>query len=150
MARILIPLPRRDSDPSEVAVSWRTLHDDGHQVIFATPDGQPAAADALMVSGAGLDPWGWLPGLNRLRLVGLLLRANADARKAYAALLQDAAFRAPLRWDALSATAFDGLLLPGGHRARGAAAVAGPGRPRHRHRHRHPRRPVARRSPAFP
>jgi putative intracellular protease/amidase len=72
-----------------------------------------------MVSGAGLDPWGWLPGLNRLRLVGLLLRANADARKAYAALLQDAAFRAPLRWDALSATAFDGLLLPGGHRARG-------------------------------
>ena len=119
MARILIPLPRRDSDPSEVAVSWRTLHDDGHQVIFATPVGQPAAADALMVSGAGLDPWGWLPGLNRLRVVGLLLRANADARKAYAALLQDAAFRAPLRWDALSATAFDGLLLPGGHRARG-------------------------------
>ncbi|MEO8998709.1 MAG: type 1 glutamine amidotransferase domain-containing protein [Rhodanobacter sp.] len=119
MARILIPLPRSDFDPSEVAVSWRTLHDDGHQVIFATPDGQAASADELMVSGVGLDPWGWLPGLKRLRLVGLLLRANADARSAYAALLQDPAFHAPLRWDAPDAAAFDGLLLPGGHRARG-------------------------------
>jgi putative intracellular protease/amidase len=67
----------------------------------------------------GLDPWGWLPGLNRLRLIGLLLRANADARKAHAAMLEDAGFRAPLRWNALDASAFDGLLLPGGHRARG-------------------------------
>ena len=119
MARILIPLPHRDFDPSEVAVSWHTLRADGHAVIFATPDGQAASADELMLSGVGLDPWGWLPGLNRLRVVGLLLRANADARKAYAAMLQDAAFRAPLRWDALDASAFDGLLLPGGHRARG-------------------------------
>ena len=119
MARILIPLPRRDFDPSEVAVSWQTLHADGHQVIFATSDGQAAQADELMLSGIGLDPWGWLPGVNRLRLVGLLLRANRDARDAYAAMLQDAAFRAPLRWDALDVTAFDGLLLPGGHRARG-------------------------------
>lgn len=119
MARILIPLPHRDFDPSEVAVSWRTLHADGHAVVFATPDGQPASADELMLNGIGLDPWGWLPGLNRLRLVGLLLRANADARKDYAAMLQDAAFHAPLRWEALDASAFDGLLLPGGHRARG-------------------------------
>lgn len=119
MARILIPLPRRDYDPSEVAVSWQTLHANGHEVIFATPDGHAASADELMLSGVGLDPWGWLPGLNRLRLVGLLLRANADARKAHAALLQDAAFRAPLRWEALHASAFDGLLLPGGHRAQG-------------------------------
>lgn len=119
MARILIPLPHRDFDPSEVAVSWHTLHADGHAVIFATPDAQPASADELMLSGMGLDPWGWLPGLNRLRLVGLLLRANADARKAHAAMLQDVAFRAPLHWEALDASAFDGLLLPGGHRARG-------------------------------
>ncbi len=78
-----------------------------------------AEADELMLSGIGLDPWGWLPGLKRLRAVGLLLRANADARRAHTALLQDAAFRSPRRWDALDAAAFDGLLLPGGHRARG-------------------------------
>ncbi len=119
MARVLIPLPRRDFDPSEVAVSWRTLHRDGHDVVFATPDGTTAQADELMLTGIGLDPWGWLPGLKRLRLIGLLLRANRAARDAHAAMLHDAAFRAPLRWDALDAAAFDGLLLPGGHRARG-------------------------------
>jgi hypothetical protein len=69
MARILIPLPRRDFDPSEVAVSWRILHNDGHRVIFATPDERVASADELMVSGMGLDPWGWIPGLRRLRLM---------------------------------------------------------------------------------
>ena len=46
MADIPIPLPRRDFDPSEVTMSWRTLHIDGHQVIFATPDGQAASANA--------------------------------------------------------------------------------------------------------
>ncbi len=119
MARILIPLPRRDADSTEVAVSWRVLHEAGHEVIFATPDGLPAITDELMLSGIGLDPWGWLPGLKRLRLVGLLLRANADARRDHAAMQEDQGFRHPLRWDALDTGKFDGLLLPGGHRARG-------------------------------
>jgi hypothetical protein len=51
--------------------------------------------------------------------VGLLLRAHRDARDAYAALEQDPAFLAPMRWDEVDVAAFDGLLLPGGHRARG-------------------------------
>jgi len=119
MSQILVPLPRSDFDPTEVAVSWQRLHRDGHQVIFATPNGQPARADELMLSGVGLDLWGWLPGINRLRLVGLLLRAHRDARAACASMLQDPAFQVPLRWEALDATAFDGVLLPGGHRARG-------------------------------
>lgn len=119
MARVLIPLPCRDFDPSEVAVSWRILHDAGHEPVFATPDGSMAQADSLMLDGIGLDPWGWLPGLRRLRVIGLLLRANADARKAHATMLRDAAFRQPLRWDALDPATFDALLLPGGHRARG-------------------------------
>ena len=119
MARILIPLPRRDFDPSEVAVSWRTLHAQGHTVVFATPDGEPARADELMLTGIGLDPWGWLPGLRRVRLLGLLLRANRDARDAHAAMLRHPAFNAPQRWDALAVSDFDALLLPGGHRARG-------------------------------
>jgi len=119
MARVLIPLPSRDSDPSEVAVSWQMLRRDGHDVVFATPDGQHAQADELMLSGIGLDPWGWLPGLRRLRVVGLILRANGDARKAYAAMQDDIAFRSPQRWSELDVNDFDGLLLPGGHRARG-------------------------------
>ena len=119
MAKILIPLPSRDFDPSEVAVSWQILRNAGHELVFATPDGQRAQADELMLSGIGFDPWGWLPGLRRLRLVGLILRANADARKAYAAMQSDEAFRSPRRWSELDASHYDALLLPGGHRARG-------------------------------
>ncbi|MDE2064462.1 MAG: DJ-1/PfpI family protein [Bradyrhizobium sp.] len=119
MARVLIPLPARDFDPSEAAVSWQVLSNAGHTVTFATPDGRPAAADDMMLSGEGLDPWGAIPLLRKLPLIGLLMRANRDARNAYAAMLADRNYAAPLRWDAVDAPAFDGLLLPGGHRARG-------------------------------
>ncbi|WP_445144912.1 DJ-1/PfpI family protein [Dyella sp. Tek66A03] len=119
MAHILIPLPHQDFDPSEVAVPWRVLTRAGHQVIFATPDGTPASADPIMISGEGLDLWGWIPGLRKLILFGRLLRANAVARRDYAALLKDQAFNAPQRWDDIEAARFDGLLLPGGHCARG-------------------------------
>ena len=53
-----------------------------------------------MVTGRGLDPWGAVPGLRRLTVVGRVLRADAGARRAYAALLEDAAFRSPLHWGA--------------------------------------------------
>jgi putative intracellular protease/amidase len=119
MARVLIPLPARDFDPSEAAVSWRVLAKSGHAVSFATPDGRPAVADDMMLTGRGLDPWGRIPLLRNLPLVGLLMRANRDAREAYAEMIADPNYLAPQRWDAIDASAFDALLLPGGHRARG-------------------------------
>jgi len=119
MATVLFPIPRRDFDPTEVAVSWQVLTALGHRVSFATPDGTPGAADEVMLDGIGLDPWGLIPGLRRLRLIGLMLRANSDARRAYAEMIRDEAFRHPLRWDQLTASDFDALLLAGGHRARG-------------------------------
>lgn len=119
MARVLLPLPARDFDPSEAAVGWRVLVDAGHEVRFATPDGRPAVADEIMLTGRGLDLWGAIPLLRNWPLVGLLLRANRDARNAYAAMIADPGFLAPLRWDGVDPSAFDALLLPGGHRARG-------------------------------
>jgi putative intracellular protease/amidase len=119
MARILVPLPALDFDPSEAAVSWQVLVNTGHAVRFATPDGRPAACDDMMLTGRGLDPWGQIPLLRNLPLVGLLMRANRDARQAYAGMIADPDYAAPLRWDAVDPTAFDALLLPGGHRARG-------------------------------
>jgi putative intracellular protease/amidase len=119
MARVLFLLPARDFDPSEAAVSWRVLVNAGHAVSFATPDGRPAAADEMMLTGRGLDPWGTIPLLRNLPLVGLLMRANRDARQAYAEMTADPNYAAPLRWDEIDAAAFDALLLPGGHRARG-------------------------------
>ena len=119
MARVLFLLPARDFDPSEAAVSWRVLVNAGHVVSFATPDGRPAAADEMMLTGRGLDPWGTIPLLRNLPLVGLLMRANRDARQAYAEMIANLSYAAPQRWDAIDAAAFDALLLPGGHRARG-------------------------------
>ena len=119
MAHVLIPLPSQDSDPTEVAISWQVLSQLGHRVSFATPDGQPAQCDPIMIHGRGLDPWGFLPGLNWLRVFGLLLRANRTARLAYEALLHDPAFVKPGTWAAAAVDQFDALLLPGGHRARG-------------------------------
>lgn len=116
--KIIIPIPSRDFDPTEVAVSWQILHNAGHRVQFATPDGQPGRADPLMLSGEGLDAWGFIPLLRKLRLIGLLLRAHKPARRAYAAMLRDADFCRPLRYEQLRVDDFDAMLLPGGHAPR--------------------------------
>jgi putative intracellular protease/amidase len=119
LAKVLIPIPSMDFDPTEVAVSWSVLRRLGHSVAFATPDGRPGRADDMMLTGEGLDLWGFLPGLKRFTAVGRLMRANADARRDYAAMVEDQAFKAPLSWRQVRREDFDGLLLPGGHRARG-------------------------------
>ena len=72
-----------------------------------------------MVTGRGLDPWGALPGVRRLTVVGRVLRADGNARRAYATLLADRAFASPLHWGAARRSSYDALVLPGGHRARG-------------------------------
>jgi hypothetical protein len=68
-----------------------------------------------MLTGEGLDPWGFIPGLKKICLIGLTLRAESGARKAYQQLLQDPNFQHPLRYDQLKVADFDGLILPGGH-----------------------------------
>lgn len=113
--KVLCPLPNRDFDPTEAAVSWKILSEAGHSITFATPDGQRAHADPLMLSGEGLDLWGFVPLLKKIRLIGLALRAAAPARQAYAELEQDPHFRSPLRYDQIGPSGFDALLLPGGH-----------------------------------
>ena len=119
MVTVLMPLPAADFDPTEAAVTWQVLAAAGHHVVFATPSGQRSRADDLMLTGQGLDPWGFVPGLRRLTAVGRVLRADGGARTAYAALLEDAAFAAPLHWGAARRSAYDALVLPGGHRAQG-------------------------------
>jgi putative intracellular protease/amidase len=119
MATVLIPIPDRDFDPTEVAVSWQVLTRQGHAVVFATESGRPGAADDIMVSGRGLDLWSKIPGLSGLVGVGRILRANREARSAYAQMLDSAAFQNPIAWTDAGLDDVDALLLPGGHRARG-------------------------------
>ena len=67
MATVLIPIPSKDFDPTEVAVSWKVMKRLGHSVVFATPAGREGSADDIMLTGGGLDLWGFLPGLRRLK-----------------------------------------------------------------------------------
>ena len=112
---IIMPLPSHDFDPTEAALTWKILRDAGHRIDFATPDGKRAYADPMMISGQGLDPWAWVPGLNRLRLMGLLLRADRFGRQAYQELEMDSQFLCPKRYDALRVSDYDALVLSGGH-----------------------------------
>jgi putative intracellular protease/amidase len=119
MGTVLIPIPDRDFDPTEVAVSWHVLKANGHQVVFATESGAPGVADDIMVTGRGLDFWSALPVLGAITVVGRMLRANKDARRAYQDMLQSQEYQHPSSWTETTLDGIDGLLLPGGHRARG-------------------------------
>jgi putative intracellular protease/amidase len=98
--RILIPLPDRDFDTTEVSVPWRLLTDRGHEVVFATQHGGEAPqCDPRLLSGV---------------LFGKL-GAEPEPIAFYRQLTEDPGFRSPASWGLLDPAEFDGLLLPGGH-----------------------------------
>src|SRR5690606_35307428 len=101
--RILFPLPTRGFDPTESAVPWKALIDAGHEVVFATPDGRPSAADPRILSGRGFGPFRpWL-------------RAVPHARELYAWMEVSDAFQRPVPYANLDADDYDGVVLTGGH-----------------------------------
>jgi putative intracellular protease/amidase len=75
-----------------------------------------------MVTGRGLDPWGFVPGLSSVVGVGRILRADARGRAAYGELMDAGEFQHPHSWGAIDLDRTDGVLLPGGHRSRGMRA----------------------------
>jgi protease I len=101
--KILIPLPSYGFDPTEVAIPWKVLSEAGFDVVFATPDGNQALADRLMLSGE------WLGILKPI------LRARKDAILAYHEMETASAFNNPASYIAVQSANFDALLLPGGH-----------------------------------
>jgi putative intracellular protease/amidase len=119
MGTVLIPVPDRDFDPTEVAISWHVLTANGHRVVFATQSGTPGVADDIMVTGRGLDVWSAFPVLRAITIVGRMLRANKDARRAYQNMLCSVEYQHPALWTETTLDGIDALLLPGGHRARG-------------------------------
>ncbi|HEY3742422.1 MAG TPA: type 1 glutamine amidotransferase domain-containing protein [Bryobacteraceae bacterium] len=119
MKRVLMPLPECDFDPTEAAVSWRILSQADIDVVFATPRGDPSEGDPLMLTGEGLDLWSRVSALKFAKLFGLILRANANARRDYSEMIRTDRYRHPLDYNGIDPAQFDGLLLPGGHCARG-------------------------------
>jgi len=98
--RVLMPLPDRDFDVTEVAVPWHELVSHGHSVTFATEEGARPAADPLLLRGVIFGQLGAAP----------------EPKSLYEKLeREDASFAAPMRYRDIDVRAFDGLLLPGGH-----------------------------------
>jgi putative intracellular protease/amidase len=99
MARIVMPLPDQDYDPTETAVPWKTLTEAGHDVVFATERGTVAACDPLLITGVMFGQLG----------------AKEEPKKFYAEMIESRPYQTPIMWDAIDASAYDALVLPGGH-----------------------------------
>jgi putative intracellular protease/amidase len=97
--RVLIPLPDRDFDTTEVSVPWHLLRERGHEVVIATENGDVPACDPLLLSGVVFGKLG----------------ADPEPIEFYRELAGSPEFRAPITWAAIEPAEYDGLLLPGGH-----------------------------------
>jgi len=98
--RVLMPVPDRDFDVTEVSVPWRILTEAGCEVVFATERaGTRPAADPRLLTGV---------------LFGQL-GAETEPRRFYQDLTESPEFGATVSWADLDVEEFDGLLLPGGH-----------------------------------
>nr|WP_168514498.1 type 1 glutamine amidotransferase domain-containing protein [Streptomyces sp. S1D4-11]QIZ00165.1 thiamine biosynthesis protein ThiJ [Streptomyces sp. S1D4-11] len=98
--RVLMPVPDRDFDVTEVAVPWRILTDAGHEVVLATEHaGTRPAADPRLLTGV---------------LFGQLGAAE-EPRRFYEQLTRAPEFTTSVSWAEADVMEYDGLLLPGGH-----------------------------------
>jgi putative intracellular protease/amidase len=97
---VLIPLPDRDFDVTEVAVPWRLLTRAGHDIIFATEHGgSPPAADPRLLTGVVFGRLGAAP----------------EPIAFYREMCASQEYQSPIPWEAIDPNGYDGLLLPGGH-----------------------------------
>src|SRR5690349_16518509 len=99
MAKVLVPLPDRDFDVTEVAVPWKLLREAGHEVVFATEAGAKPACDPLLITGVVFGKLG----------------ARPEAIEFYRELERAPEFVAPRRWSECRVEDVDALLLAGGH-----------------------------------
>ncbi len=101
--RVLIPIPSYGCDPSEVAIPWKILSENNIEVVFATPTGEKAKSDEIMLTGKGLG------------ILKSVLQARKDAVAAYYEMEKTDSFCNPISYDDIKESNFDALFLPGGH-----------------------------------
>jgi putative intracellular protease/amidase len=99
MAKVLMPLPDRDFDVTEVAVPWKLLGEAGHEVVFATESGGTPACDPLLLTGVIFGKLG----------------ARPEPIAFYREMEASPGFLAPRAWSSLDVAEFDALFLAGGH-----------------------------------
>jgi putative intracellular protease/amidase len=99
MATVLLPLPDRDFDVTEVSVPFTVLTRAGHRVVFATETGAVPAADPLLLSGV---------------LFGQL-GAEPEPKRWYEEMVKQPSFQRTVPFAEIDPGSIDGLVLPGGH-----------------------------------
>ncbi len=97
--KVLLPLPDRDFDVTEVAVPWKLLTEAGHEVVFATEAGATPACDPLLITG----------------VVFGLLGARPEPIAFYREMEKAPGFVSPRAWGTCDVASFDALFLAGGH-----------------------------------
>jgi putative intracellular protease/amidase len=99
MKKILIPLPNKDFDLTEVAVPWKLFKNKGYQVVFATEYGTVAQTDPLLITGVIFGQLG----------------ATKEAITFYRELEKSEEFLHPITYTDIEVASYDLLHLPGGH-----------------------------------
>ncbi len=95
---ILMPLPDRDFDPTEVPVPWKVCTSRGWRVAFSTEHGSVAQGEVARLKGP-------LPGV---------LSGSVKARAAYPQMTQDPAYQHPIPYADIDPDQYQAILLPGG------------------------------------
>jgi putative intracellular protease/amidase len=97
--RVLIALPDRDFDPTEVVMPWGKIRKAGGEPVFATEHGEIGSCDPKLLTG--------------------VIFGQLGAKPENVALYHEAAgtpaFKQPLRWSDVRAADYEALVLPGGH-----------------------------------
>src|SRR2546421_9877425 len=97
--QVIIPLPDRGFDTTEVAIPWKHLVEAGLQVTFSTVTGKMGQTEPRLLTGVIFGQLG----------------AKPDAIAAYRELEKIEAFRHPIPYESIDTQEYDLLLLPGGH-----------------------------------
>lgn len=97
--KILIALPNKDFDLTEVAVPWSIFKSKGYEVVFATEDGSPGAVDPKLITGVIFGQLG----------------AKPEAIKIYRTLEKVPEFTNPIKYTEVDESEYELLHLPGGH-----------------------------------
>lgn len=97
--KILIPIPDKDFDLTEVAVPWKRFTENGYQVVFATEKGVVGQTDPKLIEGVIFGQLG----------------AKPYAIAFYNEMLQSKEYKKPITYDAINTDEYVLLHLPGGH-----------------------------------
>src|SRR5881227_2302259 len=97
--RVIIPLPDRDFDTTEVSIPWKHFVEAGLDVTFSTETGKMGQTDPRLLTGVIFGQLG----------------AKPDAIVAYRELEKIEAFRHPIPYESIDPQEYNLLLLPGGH-----------------------------------